>query len=455
MKYPGSICEASNALRAGHVKSRELLERSFAQVEKPSGEGKRVFRKTYDKAARAAADYYDCLHANQDATPPFFGIPISIKDNFNVTGDVTGAGSKLWSSRAPARTDALSVRRLKAAGFIPVGRTNMTEFAYSGLGLNPHFGTPLNPFRRDTGLISGGSTSGGAVAVADQMALASIGTDTGGSCRIPAAFCGLVGFKPTNGRIPIDGVIPLSPSLDCVGVLASSVECCAVLDGVLAANASALKPIDATSLRIGVPQSLVFDEIDDTVAMAFSDALIALESAGISICEVDARSLNDLPVINAKGGFAAAESYAYFRRLIEESPALFDPRVLSRMRRGAEQSAADYLDLLEAHRSFKAAFDEEVLLFDYILCPTTPIQAPCLSSLDCDSEYNRLNLLALRNPSIANMSGRPSISIPYRMNDNLPIGLMLTGKPGRDRFLLEAAKAIELILETHAGKGAR
>src|SRR6266404_4067777 len=219
---------------AGGTSSRSLVEECLARIADPAGEGRRVFLKIHADTARAAADAYDALRRHGAAPSLFAGIPISVKDLFDVAGDVTTAGSVALRHAPPATRDATAITRLRAAGFIPIGRTNMTEFAFSGLGINPHYDTPRNPYDRKTGRIPGGSSSGAAVSVTDSMAFGAVGTDTGGSCRIPAALCGLVSFKPTAKRIPLGGVLPLSSSLDSIGPLAASVVCCAALDAVLA-----------------------------------------------------------------------------------------------------------------------------------------------------------------------------------------------------------------------------
>src|SRR5260370_40202533 len=228
-----SLSQIAARLDAGEP-SRALIDQCIERIKDPAGEGDRVFLKVYGEAARTAADAFDQLR-RRDATPsPYAGVPIAVKDLFDVAGDVTTAGSVALRQAPAATRDAPTIARMRAAGFVPIGRTNMTEFAFSGLGINPHYGTPRNPYDRKTGRIPGGSSSGSAVAVTDGMAMAALGSDTGGSCRIPAALCGLVGFKPTATRVPTDGTMPLSQTLDSIGPMAATVACCAVLDAVLA-----------------------------------------------------------------------------------------------------------------------------------------------------------------------------------------------------------------------------
>src|SRR5580700_6548001 len=341
-----TLYELACELALGRTTSRALTEACLARIADATGEGARTFLKVHAAEALACAEFQDRLRSGGAAPSAYAGIPVSVKDLFDVLGDVTTAGSVLLRTDPPARRDAAIVARLRAAGFIVIGRTNMTEFAYSGLGLNPHYGTPLNPWDRASGRIPGGSSSGAAVSVTDGMAHGAIGTDTGGSCRIPAAFCGIVGFKPTAHRVPRTGCYPLSSTLDSIGPLARSVACCATLDAVLADEPlRTLAPIPVAGVRLAVPQSYVLEDIDAVVAAAFERALKAIARAGAHVSELPLNELTQLSQLNSKGGFSAAEVYARHTRLIAEHSAAYDPRVLTRILRGREQSAADYLEL--------------------------------------------------------------------------------------------------------------
>src|SRR5687768_930200 len=252
------LTDQSRRLAEGTLSARALVEQCLERIADPAGEGARAFISVAAESARQQADRVDQQRRAGRPLPPFAGIPLAIKDLFDVVGEITGAGSRILADRPPAQQDAPAIARLRGAGFIFLGRTNMTEFAYSGLGLNPHYGTPLCTFDRAARRIPGGSTSGGAVAVADGMAAASLGTDTGGSCRIPAAFCGVVGYKPTAHRVPRDGVTPLAHSLDSIGPLANSVACCVTLDAIL--RGVTPRPPAAVALgdvRLLLPTSLV------------------------------------------------------------------------------------------------------------------------------------------------------------------------------------------------------
>jgi aspartyl-tRNA(Asn)/glutamyl-tRNA(Gln) amidotransferase subunit A len=389
----------------------------------------------------------DLLRSSGAAPSPYAGIPVSIKDLFDVAGEVTRAGSKVLEARPAASRDAPSVARLRRAGFVLIGRTNMSEFAFSGLGLNPHYGTPRNPWQRDEGHIPGGSSSGAAISVTDGMAYGALGTDTGGSCRIPAAFTGLVGFKPTARRVPREGAIPLSSTLDSIGPLARSVACCAILDAVLTDEPPAdLSESSVSGRRYAVPKTFVLEEMERDVALHFHRSLSRLSEAGARIEEIDIPELAEIPAINAKGGFSAAESYAWHRRLIESSAAAYDPRVLTRIQRGATQSATDYIELIAARRAFIEAVEQRIVRFDALLMPTAPILAPRIASLQNDTEFFRANGLALRNPAVINLLDGCAISIPNHQEGEPPTGLMLCCRGGQDRQLLrDAAAAAETV----------
>ncbi|TMJ42901.1 MAG: amidase [Alphaproteobacteria bacterium] len=429
------------------MKSRGLVEQCLARIADQSGEGQRVFLKVHTEEALATADYCDRLRARGAAPSPFAGIPVSIKDLFDIAGGVTTAGSIVLKDAPAAKHDAPAVARLRAAGFIPIGRTNMTEFAFSGLGINPHYDTPFNPYERQAGRIPGGSSSGAAVSVTDGMAFGALGTDTGGSCRIPAALCGIVGFKPTAHRVPTAGAFPLSTSLDSIGPLAATVACCAVLDAVLAGEpAIDLTPFPLAGLRLALSQTMVLENLEPAVARTFESALSALRKAGARIDDVALRELAELPQINAKGGLAAAEAYAIHRRLIAKADKMYDPRVLSRIMRGQEQDAADYIDLVNARADFIRRVDAVTAPYDALVMPTVPVTAPRLADLADDAAYRSANFLVLRNPSIANFLNRCSISIPCHRVGDAPVGLMLIGEHGDDRRLLSIAAAIEAVV---------
>ncbi|HTX24092.1 MAG TPA: amidase [Steroidobacteraceae bacterium] len=440
-----------DALRDGRVRARELIEQCLQRIADPSGEGSAAFLHVFAAEARAHADSIDRLRAARASVPPFAGIPVSVKDLFDVAGLTTGAGSKALYTLPPAPRDAEVVERLRAAGMIVLGRTNMTEFAYSGLGVNPHFGTPRNPFDRATGRIPGGSSSGAAVSVTDEMAAAALGTDTGGSARIPAAMTGIVGFKPTAARVSRRGVLPLSTTLDSVGWLAPTVACCALLDAVLAGGPKSGElelpaPFPARGLRLLVPESYVLDDLDDHVAATFERSLAALSRAGAVLLPAPLPELERLPEIHAKGGFSAAESYTEYHDLIAAQGDLIDPRVAVRILKGREQTAADYVRLISARADLIEKVSRRSAAVDALVMPTVPIVAPALRELESDAAYFRANALALRNTMIANFLDRCAISIPAHRGGDAPVGLMLMGEHGLDRKLLAIARSVESLL---------
>src|ERR1700742_3034500 len=265
-----TLAALADDLESGRTTARKLVEGCIAKIADPAGEGQRTFIHVDRDAALAAADAMDHLRRANAAPSRFAGIPVSIKDLFDIKGQVTRAGSRALDDSPPAEADASVVARLRRAGFVVIGRTNMTEFAYSGIGINPHYGTPKGAWQRSVGHVPGGSSSGAAVSVVDGMVHGALGNDTGASCRIPAAFNGIVGFKPTQLRVPLDGGVPLAFSLDSFGPIARTVACCAVLDAVLANEAvTPLRPRPIKGMRLAVPTTIALDELDDAVAQTF------------------------------------------------------------------------------------------------------------------------------------------------------------------------------------------
>ena len=442
-----TIAQASAALAAGTTTSRALVEQCLARIADPAGEGSRAFVKVYADAALAQADAADALRRVGRAPGPLAGIPVSVKDLFDVAGSPTPAGSKVLANAKPAAANAPLIQRMLDAGFVIVGRTNMTEFAYSGLGINPHYGTPASPWDRANRHIPGGSSSGAAVSVADGMAIAALGTDTGGSCRIPAAMCGIVGYKPTARRIPITGVLPLSTSLDSIGPLANSVACAATIDAVLAGIAlPTLAAAPLTGLRLAVPQNYVLDDLDGPVSAGFDLALRCLEKAGAVIIPTKFPIIDEIAAANATGGFSAGEAFAWHRKLLAEKAADYDPRVAVRIQRGATMLAADLVDLLQTRADIVARFNIATQDFDAVLTPTCPLIPPCIDDLANDAAYGRANMMQLRNPSVFNFLDRCSISIPCHREGEPPVGLMITGETMGDARLFRIAAAAEQAL---------
>jgi aspartyl-tRNA(Asn)/glutamyl-tRNA(Gln) amidotransferase subunit A len=434
-------------LASGATSARKLVEQCLAKIADPAGEGQRVFLHVDKDAVLDAADAMDRLRKAKAAPSPFAGIPVSIKDLFDIKGQVTRAGSRALEDSAPAEADATVVARLRRAGFVVIGRTNMTEFAYSGIGINPHYGTPKSAWNRSVGHVPGGSSSGAAVSISDQMAYGALGTDTGGSCRIPAAFNGIVGFKPTQRRVPLDGGVPLSFSLDSFGPLARSVACCAALDAVLAdEKVQPLQPRSVKGMRLAVPTTVALDDLDDAVAKTFERALEALSRAGALIERIEVPEFHDVGVMNSKGGFAAAESYAWHRYLLTSKGDVYDPRVSLRILRGEGISAADYIDILNARRSFIARTEARIAPYDALVLPTTANTPPKIADLADDKVFTIQNLRALRNCTLINVLDGCAISLPAHREGEVPVGLMLAAAGGSDRRILELAAGMENII---------
>ncbi len=439
-----TISVLSEALAAGKTTSRQLVEDCLGRIADPAGEGARAFIKVDAAGARASADAMDLLRKVGRAPGPLAGIPFCVKDLADIAGQPTPAGSKVLADAPPAKATAPVVRRAMAAGLVVMGRTNMTEFAFSGLGINPHYGTPRAPWDRATGRIPGGSSSGTGVAVADGMAYSGLGTDTGGSCRIPAAMCGIVGYKPTARRVPNTGILPLSTSLDSVGPLANSVACCAAVDAVFAGlPLPDLQPLPLAGLRLAVPTNYMTDGLDPTVAETFDRALATLAAAGASIIHLAFPILAEIPRANAAGGLAAPEAWAWHRKLIATSADDYDPRVLTRIRGGEWMNTADYIDVINARADIITRANLATSGYDALLMPTCPLLPPSIASLDDETEYGRVNQLQLRNPAAGNFLDRCAISLPCHRLGEAPVGLMVMGETMGDAKLFAVAAAIE------------
>ncbi|WP_439890238.1 amidase [Ralstonia sp. 25C] len=436
-------------LAAGRVTSVTLTEAALDRAKSHRAADGAAYVSIDAQAALAMARAADAARAAGNVPSLLAGLPVSIKDLFDVAGQVTAAGSRALADQPRATADAVAVARLRAAGAVLLGRTNMSEFAFSGLGLNPHYGTPRTP--ADGTRAAGGSSSGAAVTVAGGMAVAGLGTDTGGSIRIPSAFCGLTGFKPTARRVPMTGGVPLSTSLDSGGPLANSVDCCAIVDAILSGEsgnpALDTDAVPLAGLRLGVTQDYVGADLDDTVATALNRAVERLQRAGAHIVRFDFPELLQLPEINSGGGLAAAESYAWHRPLLARAEAQYDPRVATRIRRGEQMSAAAYIDMLDARARMIAAARKRLGNLDAWLMPTVAIVPPEVAPLEADdAQFFRTNALVLRNPSVINFLDGCALTLPVHARDELPVGLSLCGLAGDDARILRVGRAVELAL---------
>ena len=437
-----SIADLARALAEEQTTSRALVEAALESIAKDAT----AFRRVNADRARAEADNADRARKVGARSGVLAGIPISVKDLFDVAGEPTPAGSAVLREATPAVSDAPTVARLRAAGAIVVGRTHMSEFAFTGLGLNPHGPTCTNA--HDPARVPGGSSSGAAVSVARGQAVMGLGTDTGGSVRIPASFNGLVGFKPTQARVTRDGAFPLSESLDSIGPLANTVACCDLVDGILSEQPRPTYPaIAAADLRLAVPTDFVLNDMDQAVTVAFERALAALSAAGCRIERIRIEALNRLPNLFAKGTIANAEAYAFHAgRNFFGHKEQYDPNVLTRIELGGRMSAADYIGLTKARTAMIAEVAALSAPYDALVMPTTPQLAPRIADVSDAAKFSSANALALRNASAFNFLDRCAISLPMQRTGDMPCGLMLVGEHMGDAKLLAGAAAVETVL---------
>jgi aspartyl-tRNA(Asn)/glutamyl-tRNA(Gln) amidotransferase subunit A len=441
-----TVAGLSRDLAEGRTTSRKLVEEALARIADPAGEGVRAFLKVYAEEARAEAEHSDRLRRQGVVRSPVEGLPVSLKDLYDVAGDVTRAGSKLLAGAPPASRDAPAVARLRAAGAVLVGRTNMVEFAFGTTGLNPHYGTPRNPWDRKTGRVPGGSSSGAAVAQADGMCAMALGSDTRGSIRQPAALCGVVGWKPTQRRVPLEGAFPLSYTLDTVGPLANSVACCAAYDAVLSGEAGTPPALPAKGLRLLLPRSNILDDLDPEVGRAFDAALGMLAAAGAVITEERVPAFDRQADYFRNGGFAGAEAYAIHRRW-QDRLGEYDPRIAKRVLMGKDIAVADYIDLGRQRVEYMRTVEGLAAPYDAMLMPTTPTIAPAIAEVDrSDEDYFRWNFRILRNVGVVNFLDGCAVSLPCHAPGTAPVGLSVFGVAMSDRHVLGAAAAIEGVL---------
>lgn len=442
------LIAARSAVLSGKQSARELLAAAQAAAEAPAN--RHTFVRTFWKSAGAAAEAADLNVKLGLPGTPLAGLAVSVKDLFDVAGERATAGSLVLDDIPAAAQDAPVVARLRRAGAALVGHTNMTEFAFSGVGWNPHHGTPANPATAaldSRPRIPGGSSSGAGVSVSSGAAWAALGSDTGGSIRIPAALQGLVGFKNTARLTPLDGAVPLSTTLDTACALTRSVRDAVLLHEILSDRQVLLKQRPVAGWRLAVVRNTMQDGLDDTVRQAFSETLQRLAATGARIEEIDLGELEQLSQIQATGGFSAAESWAWHRSRLERHGDRYDPRVAQRIRRGASMTAAEYIDLLHARRAWIAQVERKIGGYDALLSPTVPIVAPPIASIaDDDAEFFRVNALLLRNTSVVNMLDGCALSLPCHAPGQFPVGLMVWSSALQDDVVLAASLAIESAL---------
>jgi len=422
---------------------RDRTEAALARI--AAAPGAAIFTRVYAQRARAEADAADARRRDGVTLGALDGVLVSIKDLFDVAGETTLAGSRLLADQPPASVDAPVVARLRRAGAVILGKTSMSEFAFSGLGLNPHTGTPGNA--RDPARIPGGSSAGAGVAVALGLCDIAIGTDTGGSVRIPAAFNGIVGLKPTARRVPTAGAFPLSFTLDSIGPLAATVQACADADAVMSGGETGpVVPAALGGLRIGVPRGRLFTDTEPAVAQAFEATLGRLSAAGVRIADIDIEDiLEAMRLALAAAPIAAAEAAAIHADWLDSRADAFDPRVLQRIRSGAGVTAPAYVRTLRRRSELVALAAARLAACDVLALPTVPMEAPLLAPLEADdAAFTRTNLLALRNPTVGNFLDLCGLSLPMR-TEGLPVGLMLLAPALQDARLLAIGRAVEAL----------
>jgi aspartyl-tRNA(Asn)/glutamyl-tRNA(Gln) amidotransferase subunit A len=419
----------------------------LAAIAAAHGEGARVFTQLYPSSALAEAAAADRRRLAGSVRSPIDGLIVAVKDLFDINGHTTWAGSRLLRDWPRAAADAVAVSGLRNAGAVIIGKTNMTEFAYSGLGLNPHFGTPANPHDRG-GLrrIPGGSSSGAAVAVADAMAEIALGTDTGGSIRIPAALCGLVGWKPTAHRISLAGVWPLAPSFDSVGVIARSVQHCAMTDSVLTGSAADAVQIPAGRLRLGRLRGYLESELEPAVSRAYENALVRLTNTGIEIVDVEVPDLERVPREHPGVIMTTYEAFQTHSALLPQFRDLYDPRVRARLELGRAISAEQYAAARAVRMQLQHVVTQALQGFDAWVLPTVTKVAPTFQMLESDEGYVTSNRALLRNTSLINFLDGCAITLPCQTRGEVPVGLSIASLGVRDAAVLAIARRLEAIV---------
>ncbi len=453
MTRPTTLAGLSVLVQDGKLDPTDLVDQTYAAID-AHGDHAVFTERTRDRARRDAEAAARRLRAGR-SLGLLDGLPVAWKDLFDMAGSVTTAGSTVLKSNAAATVDAPVVASVAAAGMVSVGRTNMSEFAFSGLGINPHYGTPKNPAATDVERIPGGSSSGAGAAVAAGLVPAAIGTDTGGSVRIPAAFTGIVGYKATRGRYAMKGVFPLAESLDSLGPLANTVQDAVWLDAAMhGLTAPTVRRADLSGITLVIPETVVFDDAEAEVVEAFEDAVKRLEKAGVRISRRAFPSFSAIFELMARhGALVTAEAYALHReRLSGPDAGAIDPRVVVRTRLGEKITMPDYIALLDARDQLIHETVESLRPNELIAHPTLPHVAPPIAPLLQDDElFFKTNAKTLRNTSIGNFLDFCAVSIPCGTGAaEMPVGFQLAAPHHQDDRLLSAALSAEAIIRGEA-----
>jgi len=446
---PG-LRELSVALRSGQTSASQLVEQALERAQL----SKSVFTAINPGLVSLAYSIDRARKKSQELTP-LAGIPIALKDLFNIRNEKTFAGSTVRKHYAqPEDADADVVAPLRAAGLLFFGRTNMSEFAFSGVGKNPHYGTPLSIWDRDTGRLPGGSSSGSAVAVAEGIVAAALGSDTAGSCRIPAAFNGVVGVKPSFGRMSLNGIFPLSPTLDAPGPIAVDVDSCFILDQLMSGSISPsaeLPQLHAAGLdqiKLVVPRARVMEDLDTEVQTAFERSIAKLAAAGANIVEAELPILDRCDDFFIERPVVVREVWLHHREMLQQHLDEYDPFVGLRMSAGADISDEDQQARYRERAQLVSDFEQDFasLQADALLYPTVACVAPPISATEDAENARRINLRCLRNTATANYFDGCSMSLPCHAEGEAPVGLMLSSANGNDGQLYRLAAAIEAAL---------
>jgi len=448
-----SLRALSEALKTTEITSTKLVIDALARAKKSDS----VFIQL-NEGLPSLANSIDRAREKHQPVPALAGIPIVLKDLFNVRNERTLAGSVARKNFArPETKDAEVIAPLRGAGLLFLGRTNMSEFAFSGIGKNPHYGTPLSIWDRQTGRLPGGSSSGSAVSVAEGIVVASLGSDTAGSCRVPAAFNGVVGVKPSYGRMSLKGIYPLSPTSDAPGPIASDVDSCYILDQLMTGKSSASDSLPVLSVRephtlnFIVPEAEVLEDLDNEVRSTFEQALDFLTEAGVHL------RTEKMPVIDASielfynKAIVLYEAYQHHQAMLEQYGDDYDPFVFQRILAGKTISDDEQQDRYRAKAELVESFNQHYRQLDAgaLLYPTTPCVPPAISETDDPDNARRVNLRCLRNTVTVNYFDGCSISLPCHRTGEAPVGLMVSSINGDDENLYSVSAAIEKILKPH------